>query len=180
MEPQIYRIQSIGDLMENFNLTREKKLCESSFGEIMQAFSQITIKKRELKAYEYFLKSWFQVSIPNIVNEYLELLEYKTKKQWAVNYFNLIGPLPPQLYINEEEHNMILKKSNLGNLLKALKNRIHFMLNRDIPPMYLHDCEYLEHFNDIRSKLKMFDQNIDNFEKEFVKAIDMAHHVNDI
>jgi hypothetical protein len=172
-------IPSLNFLIMNNYITFEnnQKLNRASFGQIMATIANVSINKKDLKPYEYYMKGWFNKNIPILILEYLKLLTWLSDKQWWVLYFNLIGNLPNKIHIYQEKHNIMLKGANLGYLIEALKNRVNFIITRKIPIMYLNDQEYLTFFNNLRELLKIFLQKIIIFEQEFVNAIDNAHHI---
>ncbi len=149
-------------------------LDRASFGQIMKSLEKVKIIPKN--NYETVLSKELQLLISQIINQFDNLLYFTNNIEANVFHYNLLGPLPKNLTINEEEHKEIkLKTANVGNLLKALYQRINFILQRDVPLMYQNKPDYLSAFEKMRSNIRTFLAHVQEFEKGFVTAIDKAH-----
>lgn len=167
---------------QSYNLTLDLvewkpyySLSKSSVGQIMYSFQRI-LNVIPKNIYEETLYEILKPLIENLVNEYCKILLCSSIVENNVKYYNLIGKMPTNVSICESEHGMIkLKKPKIGKMISALKQRISFILKREIPTLYLQNDEYLKEFNNMRIEIKNFEEIVNNFEQEFIEAIDAAH-----
>lgn len=149
-------------------------LDKASLGQIMKTFEKINIIPKN--NYEIVLSDELNILIQQLINNFDKLLVFNNLIEYTVYYYNLLGPLPNGTSIDENNHKYIkLKTANIGNLVKALYQRVNYILQRDIPLMYKYREEYLTVFNNMKSNLSKFLDSVKEFEVGFVDAIDNAH-----
>lgn len=166
-------ISSLKELGLRYNI-KNQLLCNASIGQIMLALSRVNIRKNNKNEYEKVLSRWFTVAIPAIVKKYVSLFYSKSSQDYDVRWYNLAGFLPKGINIFPKEHSMLLSKANLGNLLKAINQRLNFILDREPPKMYLENETLLFWFRGLRTDLRLFEADIKKFNDAFVAIIDYA------
>lgn len=152
------------------------KLNKASLGQIMQTFVQINFNPKN--NYEKIINKTLKIIIPKLIESFKNIIIFENESEKQVYYYNLLGNLPQGMKINIEKHkNIFLKKANIGNLILALRQRITFILTRNVPKMYKENLNYLNAFNKMKKNLNNFLSIIENFEDEFVNSIDEAHKI---
>lgn len=153
-------------------------LSKSSIGQIMLSFSNILRVKPKNK-YETTLYKYLKPAVETLVNAYSDMLKCSNVKEQQVKYYNLINVMPLGVTIFPETHDLIMmKNAKIGELIKAAKQRLNFILERDTPVIYVNDEEALEEFNNMKLQINNFIVILDNFEKEFMASINKAHKSN--
>lgn len=152
-------------------------LSASSIGQIIMAINMVSVNKTTTP-YEKYMSQWFEQNIPSFVSKYENLFDCKNDIEYNTYSYNLIGNLPRGLLLDTAHTNITLGKANLGNLLKALKQRTEFILTRHTPIYYINNKEYYEYFVEMKTKLTKFKKSICEFEIDFVGAINGAHKMN--
>lgn len=149
-------------------------LDKASLGQIIRTFEKINIIPKN--SYEIVLSDELNILIQQLISNFDKLLVFNNLIEYSIYYYNLLGSLPDGISINENNHKYIkLKTANIGNLVKALYQRINYILQRDIPLMYKYREEYLHVFNNMKNNLLKFLDNVKEFEIGFINAIDKAH-----
>jgi len=153
----------------NFTLSR------ASIGQIMVSFQNI-LKVRPKNTYESILYDQLIPATQKLINKYSIILSYQNKNEYNVKYYNLIVNLPNNISINDEEHGQIkLGHAKVGALIHALKQRIEFIIRRDMPELYKQDINLCDEFTKLQKNMIEFKQSVIEFENEFVQAINSAH-----
>lgn len=147
-------------------------LAMASIGQIMVSFSKIKnlVPKN---TYEIILYEKLNKIVHTLLIKYNNLLKYNSNVEREVKYYNLIVDLPKNTFIDDND-NIYLKNAKIGKLVNASKQRINFILNRDIPMRYKKDILYEDAFIKMRDELKEFLNTMNDFEKDFVNSIDEA------
>ena len=128
-------------------------LSKASIGQIMVCFSKI-LNVMPKNVYEIKLYEKLKPATEKLLNEFNKLLIYNDAKDKDIRYYNLIVNLPKNISINDAENGLvILKSAKIGLLIKAIKQRISFIIEREIPERYLTDQELLQGFNNLRSNM---------------------------
>ena len=148
---------------------------QASIGQIIKSLNSVVNLKAK-NIYEITLYSKFNSFIPQFIEEYNKLLKCTNQFEYLVKYYILIVQLPYGVEIPINNHNYInLGKPRIGELIKAARQRISFIIEREIPMVYqileLYRQEYLK----MIEQLKDFLIKLNEFEKDFVNAIDLAH-----
>lgn len=150
-------------------------LSEASIGQIIYCFYNI-ISIVPKKVYDEVLYEYLKPAIWTLLKEYSKILNCNSQTEKDVKYFNLIRTMPNGTSVYPEEHGKIkLGKPKIGALIKAMKQRITFILERETPQIYLNNQEMLSEFLNMKIQLQEFYTTVRNFEQEFVLAIDEAH-----
>ena len=150
-------------------------LAGASLAQIIKSMEDIQIKHKKT-IYEMVLDEWFSSAIPEFISEYKKLLLYSNKVEYDVKYFNLIGNLPKGLRIyNDTDGKTVLSRAPLGQRIRALHQRISYILRRPTPLGYIHRLDYLQAFKQIQEEMKYFERVVVNFELSFQEAIHKAH-----
>lgn len=163
----------------NINYKREYKLNKSGLGQIICALDNVGIRKEKKKKYEEILAQFFDDKIPYVIEAYEDLLrnsiDQDNQDDYNMRHYNLTKRLPKNIVIEEQKHNIILGKANVGNLIEALLNRITYIIERDMPKIYeKEDCN-VGYWKKFQEDLVKFREIIKEFEEEFKKIIDVAH-----
>lgn len=149
-------------------------LSKASLGQIVQTLSKIKFSRRNV--YEKALAEELEIIIPNFISSFDAMLDCVTKEEIDVYKVNLLGNLPKSVMINPEDHaGILLHRAPIGQIISALKQRVEFILERDTPVMYDENKTYLEAFEEMKNKLKNFNEEILQFESKFCEAIKKAH-----
>jgi len=150
-------------------------LSNASIGQIICCLNNVLYLEPK-KVYEEKLYEFLKPSIQTVLIEFNNILNCHGIFELNVKYYNLIVPLPNNVSIFPEEHDRIkLGKPKIGALIKAIKQRIEFILIRDTPKMYLNNQFMLDEFLKMRTQLQEFLIVIRKFEQEFILAVDEAH-----
>jgi len=173
---QVSELKEKSDLSrESISLKRNYILCKSSLAQIVETINQIKIIPKN--DYELVLKENFERIIPEFIKSFDKLLKTDNENDYIVRKYNLICNLPPGVSIYPKEQYQKLRTANIGNLLYALYQRIDYIIERDIPDRYKdNDNEKLaDSFIKLQNDLKLFRNDIRDFEDKFLAAIDNAH-----
>ncbi len=150
-------------------------LSGASISQIITSFSNI-LRVNPKNQYEITLYRHLKPAIVKLVNAYNNILKCNTLKEQQVKYYNLIVSMPFGVSVYDEEHGVImLRNAKIGALVKAAKQRLMFIQERDIPMIYTNDPEILREFNNMKSQIGNFNIILNQFEKDFVFAINEAH-----
>ena len=152
-------------------------LFRASLGQIMFSLSRV-LELLPKNIYEKTLYSNLKSIIIKLIKEYDIMLKCSNKIEREVKFYNLIGKMPYLVKINEEEHNIKLHKPKIGKIIAALKQRVNFILTRNIPQFYKNNEIYLNEFQKMQEQIKKFKEKVYDFELNFIEAIDHAHKAN--
>ena len=172
----------MNSLQEGFNLSilqvpwsYNHVLSSASIGQIMCCFNNILTLKAK-KVYEEKLYEYLKPNIQILLNEFNGILYCDDQAEMDVKYYNLIFHLPKNVSIFPEEHGKIkLGKPKIGALIKAMKQRIEFILERETPKMYLSNQEMLNGFLKMKTELRDFLSIVRKFEQDFIWTVNEAH-----
>ncbi|ARF09573.1 hypothetical protein Indivirus_1_196 [Indivirus ILV1] len=146
-------------------------LSKASIGQIMICFQNIlsVIPKSE---YESKLYSVIIPEINQLVQQYNNMLVFKNYPEMLVRYYSLLTKLPSNISIYKEEHNYIqLKNPKIGALIKAAKQRLYFVITREVPDIYKINSSLSNEFNNLKDDCQKFYESMINFEKIFIQAV---------
>jgi hypothetical protein len=150
-------------------------LSRASIGQIMVSFKNI-LRAQPRNLYQTILYTRLKPAVEALVNAYCEIIRCVNSKEQQIKYFNLIVGLPHNTIIFPGEHNFIfLRNPNIGALIKAIKQRITFILERDIPIIYRNDSTLNDEFLNLRRQIQNFKLDVLTFEEEFIIAVDEAY-----
>jgi hypothetical protein len=150
-------------------------LSKASIGQIIVSFKNI-LKVREKNNYEHKLYSRLKPAVQYLIDKYSDILICNSLKEYQVKYYNLIVNMPNHVSIYPDEHNMIyMRNAKIGQLIKAAKQRIRFIIYRDTPEIYLNDEETKNEWENLKIQMDNFYNEIFHFENEFLISIDEAH-----
>lgn len=150
-------------------------LSKSSIGQIMISFKNI-LKVTPKNIYETKLYGRLKPAVEGLIGHYNDILQYENDIEKDVKFYNLIVNLPIGVTINDQEDgNITMKFAKIGKLIKAARQRINFIETRTVPQMYVSNEDYLRQFNKMKEELQDLQETFDDFENEFLEAIDEAH-----
>ena len=142
-------------------------LSKASIGQIMVCFQNV-LKIKPKNQYEEKLYAIIIPEITKLVDQYNEMLFVESYSEMIVRYYNLLINLPIGTSINDEEHGKIkMKNPKIGFLIQAAKQRLRFLLDREIPEIYKINNSLLDEFNILRDDVTVFYNNMVRFEKIF-------------
>lgn len=141
-------------------------LSKASAGQIIYTLIYIRDNIQDIQVSELLTK--FIAKYENLLNSDNEI--YRN-----VLYFNLLVNLPRSINVDDHLYGSIkLSKAKIGVLIKCLKQRVQFIINREIPiPKYIEfDIEdYSKEFLHLQDSMKNYYSDILEFEKEFVTLV---------
>lgn len=149
-------------------------LSTASIGQIIISFNNV-LKVNPKNQYEITLYQHLKPEIKKLVDEYNNILKCTNLKEQQVKYYNLIVPLPFGVNVYDEHSEIMLRNAKIGALIKAAKQRIQFIQDRETPVIYVNDPETLQEFINMKLQIKEFSNSLNQFEKTFVFAINEAH-----
>ena len=153
-------------------------LARASLGQIMVSLNKIS-KVKAKNMYEKILYNKLKILIEELMNGeygYNKLLQCENINEKNVKFYNLVVNMPSNISIFNEDHgHMKLRNAKIGQLIKASKQRIEYILKRDIPELYQNNEKLLNEFNKMKIDLDNFKNLLEDFEENFVEAIDDAH-----
>ncbi|QKF94260.1 hypothetical protein QKU48_gp0802 [Fadolivirus algeromassiliense] len=150
-------------------------LSRASLGQIMVSFKNI-LKVAPKNTYETALYSRLKPAVEGLLECYNDILKFNSPVERDVKYYNLIVNLPHGVSENEQHHGSIqMRNAKIGKLIEAAKQRIQFIETRETPVMYTTNQNYLQEFNKMKNQLNDLKDTLDDFEEEFVEAVDQAH-----
>ncbi len=171
--------------LDNVDWKGHYVLAKASIGQIIRTLQNVklhaekkksSVKPSGIKPYEMTLNEGLCDIISDLLDTYEKMLCFQSDIERDIAFFNIIVNLPKDIVINAEKHGQIyLNRANIGNLIQAMRQRVDFILNRDIPDRYTDDPEQLTVFNSLKEKLLNFKNDIDTFEQDFIDIIDKAH-----
>jgi len=177
-------IQSIesSEITQSFDLSLNQvlwkphfTLSSASISQIITSFNNI-LKVNPKNQYEITLYQHLKPAIEKLVNEYNDILKCNNLKEQQVKYYNLIVSMPFGVSVYDEEHGRILmRNAKIGALVKAAKQRLIFIQERYTPVIYINDMETLQEFDNMKLQIGNFNIVLNQFEKDFVFAINEAH-----
>ncbi len=149
-------------------------LSKASIGQIMVCFQNVLSVKSKSN-YETRLYSAILPEINKLVQQYNGMLTFKNYPEMIVRYYNLLNKLPPNVTVYKEEHGTIqMKNPKIGALIKAAKQRLQFIITREMPDIYRINSELSKEFNNLKSDCQNLYDNMVQFEELFVKAVRSA------
>lgn len=155
--------------MVEFKMTHY--LAKASIGQIMFCFQRI-LNTQPKNDFEKNLYDNLFPQIKKLLEEYEKMLEGTSNSKILVRYHNLIAKLPPGTIIYQGEHGRIkMRNPKIGALIMAIKQRLQFIMSRDIPEIYKNNEELLKEFNDLKADCIVFYGSICTFEKKFTFAV---------
>jgi thiaminase len=158
------------------------RLEQASLGQIMRRLSNLNIKSPRNK-YQEMLNEFFSTEVTRLVNTFNEILKCSTVEEYMVKEYNLLGNLPRKVVINEDiKKSHWLFTASIGDMCAALRQRIEFIVNRHIPEFYTSNKrftveqkeKYTEKFKHMQQQMIGFIDDVNEFEKRFIKTIDVA------
>jgi hypothetical protein len=166
---------SINNIKTYYELTIDR----ASIGQLILSLNFLGIKKKaKQNIYQKKLnKIFFTTKAKEFVEIYNKLLKCESEEERSVKYFNLVGPLPKKLSIPQKlskTGSPILNIAKIGDRIQALKQRVDFIANRDLPSFYNDKPSHTKHFYEMQELMKSFVDEIDKFEIDFRKAIDIC------
>ena len=146
-------------------------LAKASIGQIMISFKN-TLNVKPKNEYEENLYSVIIPEIKSLLQQYEEILQVKTYYEMVVVYYNLLVKLPEKTIVYNEEHGRTkMKNPKIGFLIKASKQRLHFIITRETPNIYKDNAELSTEFEKLRRQCRLLYDNIAKFEKTFAVAV---------
>jgi hypothetical protein len=153
-------------------------ITNASIGQLVNYFKFLCIVNPK-NAYQESLNKFFRSRRVQFIEMYENCLKCKCEVEMKVKYYNLVGPLPVGMVIEQPiAGSSLLKKGKLSDIFKALYQRIEFISTREIPIYYGKHIEYRFYFVKIQEQLKKFMEEIQSFEIDFVNAINIAKTFN--
>jgi len=152
------------------------RLCYSSLGQIMVSFTKV-LNVTPKNNYEITLYGILKPALTDLIDSYKQLLHFESENEKNVKFHNLIVGLPYGVSVLENEHgDMFMGRAKIGQLIRASKQRIEFMLTREAPMIYKKNLELFDSFINLRNEINKFRDDMNSFEIEFIDAIDEAHN----
>ena len=153
-------------------------LSRASLGQIMTSFANINFTfSIKNNIYQNVLYQLLNIIIPDLICSYYKLLKCNSFIEKEVKFYHLIVNIPHNLEIVLNNHNIVnLGKPKIGELITAIKQRIDYILNKQIPILYNGKQSHIEEYNKLLIQLKGFKDNLLKFEKCFIDAISKARH----
>jgi len=150
-------------------------LSKASIAQIVVSLKNI-LRVNPKNKYETTLYDRLKPAVNNVLCTYNEILKCNSLKEQNVKYYNLIVPLPHNVAVYPEEHGSVqMKNARIGALIKAAKQRIEFMNDRETPAIYIADEELVREFTNMKLRMKELSLVLTEFETNFLLAIDAAH-----
>jgi len=160
--------------LDMVTINHRYRLDRASIGQIMKRISNLGIKNPK-NEYQKTLDGFFSTEVPKLVNSYNELLKCSSQEEHVVKEFNLLGELPRKMSLDTEiKKSSFLFKASMGDMFAALKQRIKFIVDREIPKFYETNEKYKEEFINMQKQISEFRSSVDEFENNFVDTIDKA------
>ena len=161
--------------LDSVKWNRNYSLSRASIGQIMRSFNNI-LSVNPKNIYEETLYKHLKPEVQKLMDDYNQLLLCDNAYNFNVRYYNLIVNMPKDVSIYNQEHgNIRLGNPKIGALIKASKQRIDFIINREIPYICKQDQNIHIEFIKLQQDMIKFKETLINFEKQFVLAIDKAH-----
>lgn len=176
----IHTLQQENDInlqltLDRVRWNRNYTLSRASIGQIMKSFNNI-LSVHPKNIYEETLYKHLKPEVQKLVDSYNQLLLCKDAYNFNVRYYNLIVNMPKDVSIYNQEHGQIrLGNPKIGALIKASKQRIDFITDREVPSICKQDQNIHIEFVKLQQDMIKFKETLINFEKQFVQAIDKAH-----
>jgi len=146
-------------------------LAKASIGQIMISFQNI-LNVKPKNEYEENLYSIIIPEIKKLIEQYEQILQVKTYSEMVVVYYNLLVKLPEKTIVYNEEHGRTkMKNPKIGSLIKASKQRLHFIITRETPNIYKDNSELSTEFEKLRRQCRLLYDNIVKFEKIFAGSV---------
>ena len=159
-----------------------QKVCNSSLYQLILTLNEININfKNSLATKMNIYKYTFVVNtiplIDKLITNFYELLnKYESDIENIVFSYNLLADLPYGITIIEDNDDYKkLKYTNIGCLIRAIKQRSTFIIERDMPICYKTSSEYEQALEKLKKLMCEFLNNILEFELNFKNVIDKAH-----
>ena len=158
------------------------KLSRASIIQIILTFLNIRNRPKindKINVYQTNLDEQLVPLIDELLDCFKKCLVWNDYIGEQVIIYNLLSFLPKNVFIIIEGYDEKLKYANIGNLIKALKQRIKFIIDRPMPKIYIdsNDDKYRESFLHLQKMIKSFLEDVEYFEESFIKANDKSHKV---
>ena len=145
---------------------------KASVGQIMKRLSNLAIKDPK-NIYQETLNEYFKTAVPKLVNAYNEMLKSSTYEEYVVKDYNLLGNLPRKMSLDTSiKKNPNLYQASVGDMLKALRQRVDFIATREVPKFYEKNPMYMESFKNMQKQILELIPHVDEFENGFTNTID--------
>ena len=145
------------------------KLNRSSLGQLLGQLQKVDIKNPN-NEYKISFKAWIKNSgdIQELVSAYNNILRSNSKIEYNVKKVNLLGNLPKDIIVNTSHNDTNLNKSRIGDIIRASKQRIIYMITRELPERYMDDKKERIEFRKIQFQMVWFLLVMIKFECKFV------------
>jgi hypothetical protein len=119
--------------------------------------------------------------LQQLTAKYLEILKAETFPAKNVKFFNLIVNLPKGVSIELYKQKHRLGTVPIINVIESIKNRIIFIINRELPiPKSLDPKitmeEYEVEYNNLKTAMKSLLAEVINFETDYIKIYQLHQH----
>lgn len=162
--------------LDMIRIEKYYRVSKSSLPQLLVRLKMVNIDNPK-NSYEFMFNKLYRQRVQIVINEYNKVLKYRTSVEYYIKVYNLFGRLPKNIIIETfMKGSDKLFQSRVGDLITAIKQRIEFIIDRNVPQVYYlwdynEELNYVEEFNKMQNELTKFWYTIDKFEKDFKEII---------
>ncbi len=161
--------------LDKVKIGRRHKVTRASIAQLVKRLSTSKITNPKNK-YQESLNIFFESENSKLADRYNEILQCSSYDEMVVKEYNLLGDLPGKMEITEPciQKSNTLSKASIGDMINALRQRIQFIINREIPLYYVINESYKTEFNNMQQQITEFENAVDEYEENWIEANDIA------
>ena len=155
---------------DDIKLRESYIIIKSSLGELIKQVSLIQIiEKDNNNNYTKLLSEFFKTENKILIDSYKNIIS-------KTNCYDLVSPLPRGVVIKQNVKSYItLNKAKLGDIIKAVYQRIDFISSRETPIFYLRTAELTQKYKNMQAEIINFKKSVQDYERKFVEICTKAH-----
>lgn len=156
---------------------------KASISQLMLQINFLGIKEPKNVFQMNFDRIFLKDRAKKFVATYENILKCETVEERDVKLYNLIGPLPNGLKITQnilKNNSKIVNRAKIGDLIKALYQRVTFIVQRPMPKFYEDNPAHKKYFLKMQQEIQEFKEEIEKFEEDFQKTIDLCKKLQNV
>ena len=154
-------------------------LSKASLGHLMVNFGNLLVLQPK-NTYQTILYKNIHPFIVKILDTFTEMLSFKTEQEKNVKLYNVLGELPHEVFINHcTDGRIYLCNLRIGKLISTTKQRVEYIINRNVPSRYIGDEILTDEFIKVRTSMKKLMLALNEFEIGFVESLNKANVYKD-
>ena len=160
--------------LDKVKIGRRHKVNRASIAQLVKRLSTSRIKNPK-NIYQESLNEFFDAQNPKLAKAYNDILNCSNYEEYVVKEYNLLGDLPGKMAIDTSiQKSNLLFKAAVGDMINALKQRVKFIIEREIPVYYNSNEQFKKEFINMQEQIAEFSYEVNEYEENWIKANDTA------